>query len=416
VAVKKLTAVMAVGVIMLELAGIAQSAVVINEVFYDAVGVDTGKEWIELKNTNATPETIAGHDLNAVSGDYYTFPELTVPPGNFVIIYWRKNGTDETDFSDNVVHLYTGTSGFANMGNTSGFVALFNSTTHSSSTIIDYMEYGAGGQTWENTAVSAGIWTAGDYSLDVDEGHSLEYDDSGNTGSDWFDQSVPTPGIDNSLPVTLTSFTASAGDGEVSLRWVTESKVNNLGFNIYRARREKKKDEQEEPKEGEYVKINSELIPGAGTSTVKHSYCFTDRNVDNGTTYFYRLEDVSLDGESTFHGPVEVVPRAEQEEQGEELPHQPRLEQNFPNPFNPETSIRFVVPLLRGEPAVFLEIYTLAGQRVRTLLQRSINPGFHQLVWDSRDQNGTQVASGVYLYVLKVGGELIDTRKMALIR
>ncbi|MCK4590807.1 MAG: lamin tail domain-containing protein, partial [Candidatus Latescibacteria bacterium] len=207
---KKLAAVMGVGVIMLELAGIAQAAVVINEVFYDAVGIDTGKEWIELKNTGVSSETITGYDLNVVSGDYYTFPALTVPAGCFVIVYWRKDGTNDTDFSDNVAHLYTGTSGFdANMGDTKGWVALFNSTTHSSSTIIDYMEYGAGGQTWESAAVSAGIWTAGDYATDVNPGNSLEYDGSGNTGADWFDQSVPTPGADNSLPVTLTSFTAT---------------------------------------------------------------------------------------------------------------------------------------------------------------------------------------------------------------
>ncbi|MCK4416890.1 MAG: hypothetical protein KAV99_01830 [Candidatus Latescibacteria bacterium] len=243
----------------------------------------------------------------------------------------------------------------------------------------------------------------------TDDKNGVGWGNSGNPGN-------TTRLTDYSLPVTLTSFTATAGDGEVTLRWVTESEVNNLGFNIYRARREKKKDERGEPKEGEYEKINSELIPGAGTSTVRHSYCFTDKNVDNGTTYFYRLEDVSLDGKSTFHGPVEVVPRAEQKEQGEELPRQPRLEQNFPNPFNPKTSIRFAVPLLRGEPAIFLEIYNLSGQKVRTLLQQSINPGFYQLVWDSRNQNGAQVASGVYLCVLKIGGELIDTRKMALIR
>jgi len=109
---------------------------------------------------------------------------------------------------------------------------------------------------------------------------------------------------DVSLPVTLVSFTATVGDGEVILRWVTQSEVANLGFNIYRAQGEETKEESGEPQDTEYVKINSELIPGAGTSTVRHSYSFTDRGVDNGATYFYRLEDVSLDGKSAFHGPV----------------------------------------------------------------------------------------------------------------
>ncbi len=231
-----------------------------------------------------------------------------------------------------------------------------------------------------------------------------------------------TPGAiltvtDVSLPVTLTSFTATVGDGEVILRWVTESEVATLGFNIYRAQGEERKDERGEPEDTEYVKINSELIPGAGTSTVRHSYSFIDRGVDNGTTYFYRLEDVSLDGKSTSHGPVKATLRAtEQRKQKEELARQLRLEQNFPNPFNPKTTIRFAVPLLKDQPVVCLEIYSTTGQRVRTLIQSRIEPGLHQLVWNGRDQSGAQVASGVYLCVLKIGGELIEARKMVLIR
>ena len=75
---------------------------------------------------------------------------------------------------------------------------------------------------------------------------------------------------DISPPITVTSFTTSAGDGEVTLRWVTESEVANLGFNIYRAESGEEKNERREPKEGEYVKINCELIPGVSSSTVSH--------------------------------------------------------------------------------------------------------------------------------------------------
>ncbi|MCD6169119.1 MAG: hypothetical protein J7J76_01000 [Candidatus Latescibacteria bacterium] len=242
------------------------------------------------------------------------------------------------------------------------------------------------------------------------------------TSSQWSSGAAGTEtNLDNqedvSLPVTLTSFTATVGDGEVILRWVTQSELANLGFNIYRAQGEERKDESGEPQDTEYVRINSELIPGAGTSTVRHSYSFIDRGVDNGTTYFYRLEDVSLEGKSTSHGPIRVSLKAtEQRKQEEEIPRQLRLEQNFPNPFNPETTIRFAVPLLKDQPVVCLEIYAASGQRVKTLIQKRIEPGLHQLVWNGRDQSGTQVASGVYLCVLKIGGELIEARKMVLIR
>jgi hypothetical protein len=175
--------------------------IVINEVMYDPHGPDTGKEWIELKNTGLQPINISGYELNAASGDYYTFPELIVPPGAFVVVHWRKSGTDDTDFSNNVAHLYTGTTGFSNnMGNTNGWVALFNSSTHSSSTIIDYVEYGSGDQTWENAAVAAGIWQEDDFIPDVDQGHSIAryspgYDND--LSSDFYDEDTPTPGSEN---------------------------------------------------------------------------------------------------------------------------------------------------------------------------------------------------------------------------
>lgn len=178
-----------------------EAKIVINEVFYDADGVDTGDEWIELKNTGVQPINITGYELNAVSGDYYTFPEVTIPSDAFVVVHWRKDGVDDTDFSDNTAHLYTGTSVFDdNMGNTHGWSALFNSSTHSSTTIIEYVEYGEGDQTWESAAVTAGIWTEDDVISDVTEGHSIAryapgYDNDVST--DFYDESSPTAGQEN---------------------------------------------------------------------------------------------------------------------------------------------------------------------------------------------------------------------------
>jgi len=171
---------------------LAVDHLVINEVYYDPTEItDTGKEWIELYNGTANPIELIGYDLNAVSGDYYTFPNFTLGSGNFVVVHWRADGTNTA------TDLYTGISGFDdNMGNTNGWAALFNSTAHSSNTIIDYVEYGAGGKTWESDAVAAGIWTAGDYMVDVDKGHSFARKLVGfdtNQSSDFEDLSSPNP-------------------------------------------------------------------------------------------------------------------------------------------------------------------------------------------------------------------------------
>jgi hypothetical protein len=99
--------------------------------------------------------------------------------------------------------------------------------------------------------------------------------------------------------VKLTSFEAVPGSNQVILKWVTESEIDNAGFNIYRA----------ESKDGEYVKINSSLIPAEGTATSGATYQYIDENVQNRKTYYYKLKDIDLNGTSTMHGPMSAVPR-----------------------------------------------------------------------------------------------------------
>ncbi len=89
------------------------------------------------------------------------------------------------------------------------------------------------------------------------------------------------------------------------------------------------------------------------------------------------------------------------------------LEQNFPNPFNPETAILFGLP---EESAVTIKIFDLAGREVATVLEHAELPaGRHQRVWDGRDAQGRTVGSGVYFYrLLTVDGA--RTRKMVVVR
>ena len=88
------------------------------------------------------------------------------------------------------------------------------------------------------------------------------------------------------------------------------------------------------------------------------------------------------------------------------------LEPNVPNPFNPSTTIRYGVPEA-GE--VQLVIYNLRGQKVRTLVQGSMDAGSHSVVWDGRDDFGRQVASGVYIYRLSVA-DFTQVQRMTLMK
>jgi hypothetical protein len=88
------------------------------------------------------------------------------------------------------------------------------------------------------------------------------------------------------------------------------------------------------------------------------------------------------------------------------------LEQNQPNPFNPVTTIAFT--LSNGGPAR-LEIFDASGRLVRTLVDRPMMPGTHQILWDGMDEDGRSVGSGVYFYRLRAGA-FEQSRRMTILK
>lgn len=94
------------------------------------------------------------------------------------------------------------------------------------------------------------------------------------------------------------------------------------------------------------------------------------------------------------------------------LPKDFAASQNFPNPFNPSTTIKYQLP--RAEH-VSLKVYNAAGQLVRTLVEGQVDAGYHDVVWDSRNENGETVSSGVYFYRFNAG-EYNNTVKMMLLK
>jgi len=88
------------------------------------------------------------------------------------------------------------------------------------------------------------------------------------------------------------------------------------------------------------------------------------------------------------------------------------LERNYPNPFNPETVIKFTLPL---DTRVSLKIYNILGQVVNTLVDEALPAGSHSVVWDGKNEQGSDVASGVYFYRIKAG-DYESIQKMTLLR
>ena len=88
------------------------------------------------------------------------------------------------------------------------------------------------------------------------------------------------------------------------------------------------------------------------------------------------------------------------------------LSPNYPNPFNPETTIRYTVP---ENCRVNIDVFNLLGQKICNLVNEKKSAGNYSTIWDGRDNNGKHVTSGVYIYRIKAN-DFIDAKKMLLIR
>lgn len=134
-----------------------------------------------------------------------------------------------------------------------------------------------------------------------------------------------------------------------------------------------------------------------------------------GVRHRIQVSGVALDGRE---GPLSLPSDEvffEIPQTGDEMPPAPLLRPNFPNPFNPQTTIAYGVPenVAPGEP-LSLEVYDLRGQLVRRLpVNRA--PGWHGVLWNGADESGSVRGSGQYLVLFRCGGA-VSTWKMTMLK
>jgi len=187
----------------------------------------------------------------------------------------------------------------------------------------------------------------------------------------WAVDNVSIYGLDI-IPVELTSFAATVGDGNVTLNWSTATETNNQGFDV------------ERNSGNGFKKIG--FVAGFGTSTEIHSYTYTDNSLQEGT-YTYRLKQVDYDGTFEYSDVVEVELT---------VPKVFALEQNYPNPFNPSTKINFS---LAADSKVTLTVFDVLGQEVANLIRGNLAAGSHEIEF-----NASNINSGVYFYRIDATG------------
>ncbi len=209
-------------------------------------------------------------------------------------------------------------------------------------------------------------------------------------------QVILYPSEDQSLPVQMTEMKATADTKEgIVLMWTTESEVNSAGFYVWRS----------ESETGKYQRLPGVMISGQGNSSSKTGYRFSDPNARTGKTYWYKIEAVSTDGRSEFHGPISVSSQ-------ELIPHEFALTQNFPNPFNPVTEASYDLPEASN---VLIRVFSMLGKEVKTLVDQTKQAGRYSVHWDGTDDKGLLAPSGIYFLQMQAGS-FSYVRKMTFIR
>lgn len=189
---------------------------------------------------------------------------------------------------------------------------------------------------------------------------------------------------DLQLFVDLDRFDAIAGDETVTLSWETFAENSIDGFEIER----------------DGARIGH--ISATGSGPAGGSYHFVDDGLVNGQSYSYTLLSVDIAGNRQVLQTASAIPIEPAAAVSEYA-----LYQNWPNPFNPMTTIRFD---LVESGHVTLKVYNPVGQEVASMIDESMSPGSHTIMF-----NGAQLPSGMYFYRLQVNN-FVAEHKMLLMK
>ncbi|MCD4818558.1 MAG: T9SS type A sorting domain-containing protein, partial [Candidatus Cloacimonetes bacterium] len=236
------------------------------------------------------------------------------------------------------------------------------------------------------------IYKNGDFLINIDDFMITEYFDYNNPEGQYsyyvtaiYDEGESAPTavveIDFVLPI-VQNLEASIGGNNafILLTWDSPENCSNIiGFRVY--------------KDGEFLQQTT-------------AHLFVDNSVIPG---FQTYEVTVLHGEHESQ-PTEVTIFNDVNDYL--IPLITELNGNFPNPFNPETEIKFS---LKESEHVILEIYNIKGAKIVELINDDLKAGFYNKLWNGKDMKGKNVASGIYFYRLKMNS-YSKTRKMLMIK
>ena len=418
----------------------------INEISHGEVDFMGTSNWVELYNEGDSEANVA--DLWLC--DFPAYPQIntltvlsgstTIPAGGYLVLAWT-NLDDDAE------------------------VGLYSSQNFGDSTaVLDYMQYASAGHQREGVAEDAGEWVAGEFVALAATGESLQFFDSGSAGAaDW--ASAPaTPGEEN----------AQASSGGVRINEISHGEVDFMGTSNWV---ELYNEGDSEINVADlwlcdfpaYPQINTLTVLSGSTTIPAGGYLvlawtnldddaevglYSSQNFGDSTAVLdymqyasagHQREGVAEDAGEWVAGEFVALAATGESLQffdsgsvgaadwasapatpGEEnamvstsndefdaLPEDFQLFGNYPNPFNPTTTISYD---LSNAGHVMLKVYSVLGREIATLVDGVLPVGSYETAWDGRDSQGEVVPSGMYLYRLTFGNGQSQSRVMTLLK
>ena len=206
---------------------------------------------------------------------------------------------------------------------------------------------------------------------------------------------------DLTLPVELVSFDVKTDlQAGLTLEWITESELNNLGFIL---------DRRTSMTDWDQIAsyITHPELEGQGSVSAQTVYAFTDNTAQDEETYDYRLADVDFDGNKEYHS-LQLMGVSK----SSTLPEKFVLHQNYPNPFNPTTIIQYE---LNNDAFVVITIHDILGNVIKVLVSENQRSGHKKIQWNSKSDQGDSVSAGVYFCKIEVEN-FVATKKILLLK
>jgi len=202
---------------------------------------------------------------------------------------------------------------------------------------------------------------------------------------------------ESSLPVELLTFQAQVKADGILLEWSTESETNNLGFILDRST-----DADNWTTLASYQTDNA--LISHGNSVSRTQYTFTDKTIQSGKDYYYRLADVDAAGTITQHAPLFIS--------AAHVPVATTMEKAYPNPFNPQTHIAYQID---NETDVTISVFDMLGRQVKSLYTGHQAEGAYNVYWNGTDESGRQAASGSYIIKMQTD-HITQSQKVMLMK